>query len=77
MHVSLIEFTSTICYCCLSKNKFFKVKINKILFKIDLVTKRFSQFVILSTNKKMFAKPKYNKLISSYVSQKTRRMDFK
>ena len=36
---------------------FFKVRIDKILFKIDYLANSFSELVILSIKKKMLAKP--------------------
>ena len=55
MHVSLPNFIDNVCYSCLYKKKFFKIKTNEIHLKIDYITRKLSELVILSIEKEMLA----------------------
>ena len=64
----------------LFRSKFFKIKINKILFKVYYVTKKIkkiSGLAILSIKKEMLEELKYKNLISNFASQKARKIYFK
>ena len=76
MHCLLI-FTSNTCYSCFCRKKFFKIKINKIISKIDNVLIKISRFVILLIENEMLEELEYKNLISQFASQKARKIDFK
>ena len=69
------NITTYTCYSCFRRKKFFKIKINKILFKINYITK-ISGLAILSTENEMLAELEYKILISNFSSQKARKINF-
>ena len=71
----LQDFTNNTCYNSFCRKKFFKIKINKIKFKINYVI-RLSGLTILSIKKGMLTELKCKNLISNFVSQKTRKINF-
>ena len=76
MHCLLI-FTNNTCYSCFYRKKFFRIKINKIISKIDNVLIKISRFVILLIENEMLEELEYKNLISQFASQKARKIDFK
>ena len=63
MHCLLI-FTNNTCYSCFCRKKFFRIKINKIISKIDNVLIKISRFVILLIENEMLEELEYKNLIS-------------
>jgi hypothetical protein len=60
----LQDFIDNAYYNCLCKKKIFKFKIVKIVLKINYITRKLSEVVILSIKKSMSVKPKHNSLIN-------------
>jgi hypothetical protein len=60
----LQDFIDNTYYNCLCKKKIFKFKIIRIVLRIDYITRKLSEVVILSIKKSMLVKPKYNSLIN-------------
>ena len=55
----------------------FKIKINKIISKIDNVSRKISRLAILLIENKMLEELEYKNLINQFTSQKARKIDFK
>ena len=60
-----------------AEKKNFKIKINKILFKVFYVTKKLNGLDLLSIEKEILEKLKYKNLINNFTSQKVKKIDFK
>ena len=70
---NIINYT---CYSCFRIKTFFKIKINKILFKIDYAEERLSRLAILLIEKEMLTELKCKNLISNFAFQKVRKINF-
>lgn len=73
----LQNFINGTYYSCFYRKKICKIKINKIIFKIDNVPKKISGLTILSIEKEMLEEIEYKNLISQFAYQKVRKIDFK
>lgn len=59
--------TNNIYYNCTYKYKLFKINIDKILFKIDSVTRKLVKLAILTIEKEILVWFEYEDLISNFV----------
>ena len=75
----LQDFINNACYNSFCRKNFFKIKIkiNKIISKIDNISTKLSRSTILSITNKMLEEFEYKNLISQFTSQKTRKIVFK
>ena len=63
--------------CIAFRKEFFKIKINKILFKINFMSQeRLSELAILSIENEMLTEFECENLINNFASQQTRKINF-
>lgn len=69
MHVLLIKYlTSNTFYICVCRNEFYKIKIDKILFKIDNVIKKLSEFAILPIENEIWVEFEHKNINNSNLA---------
>ena len=75
------DFINNTCYSSFCRKKFFKIKINKIISKINNVPKktkkRLSGLAILSIKNEILKELEHKNLISLFASKNTRKINFK
>ncbi|KAL5547411.1 hypothetical protein UlMin_002642 [Ulmus minor] len=64
------NLATNFCDSCFCRKKFFKIKVDKVLFEINYVAKRLNGLVILSINKDLLNKLEYKYLINNFDFQK-------